>query len=456
MANGLTEDGIYNAGGGLNVTVTSVPSSGVFTVGSGDQIRTIQVAGPGTQMIDHSTGAIVGVVTGNPYWVGSTLTVPSGGPVTGVSNGSPLGTGYTDFDVVRIVQAGCEGAQVQLRVTAGVPTSVSVYTAGQGCSAGTNLAVTGGSGTNYHVNVTSTSGTPTNGEVIDLNPNPVNVSIIRPIAKDFNINIGIPPVFSSSTFGTIANLTFQYGGATTVGFLPPCNSHSNGALNAVTNAASAYSLSVGTIFSQVQCQGTTATWTPIAGTGGSASITAASSKIVVSPSPITGTGTVDLGTVPLTSLATQAAATLIGNATSGSAAPTAITLGTNLSFTGSTLNAAGGGLPSSSAQQLFTTNSSNTAVSTATGASGALAIDTSGVLDIVTSVVPRVAAANTWTGAQDFTGASFIKIKVGTTAPPCSVTGDEGSMWLDTTTATANHLKVCAEVSSTIGFQTIF
>ena len=118
--------------------------------------------------------------------------------------------------------------------------------------------------------------------------------------------------------------------------------------------------------------------------------------------------------------------------------------------------ASGGGLPSSSAQQLFTTNSSNTAVSTATGASGALAIDTSGVLDIVTSVVPRLAAANPWTGANDFSGAALIKIKVGTTAPPCSVTGDEGSMWLDTTTATANHLKVCAEVSSTIGFQTIF
>ena len=111
----------------------------------------------------------------------------------------------------------------------------------------------------------------------------------------------------------------------------------------------------------------------------------------------------------------------------------------------------------------LTTNGSSASWSDlTTGPSGALCAGTgcsggtAGQVDIITSVVPRLAAANPWTGANDFSGAALIKIKVGTTAPPCSVTGDEGSMWLDTTTATANHLKVCAEVSSTIGFQTIF
>jgi hypothetical protein len=40
--------------------------------------------------------------------------------------------------------------------------------------------------------------------------------------------------------------------------------------------------------------------------------------------------------------------------------------------------------------------------------------------------------------------------------PTCSATADIGKMWLNNTSATANHLEVCAEVSSTIGWQTIF
>jgi hypothetical protein len=49
------------------------------------------------------------------------------------------------------------------------------------------------------------------------------------------------------------------------------------------------------------------------------------------------------GIIALSKLATQAALTLVGNPSGGYASPVAITLGTNLSFSGTTLNATGGG-----------------------------------------------------------------------------------------------------------------
>jgi hypothetical protein len=38
----------------------------------------------------------------------------------------------------------------------------------------------------------------------------------------------------------------------------------------------------------------------------------------------------------------------------------------------------------------------------------------------------------------------------------CTASGDIGKQWLDNTTVVANHLKICAEVASIIGWQTIF
>ena len=71
--------------------------------------------------------------------------------------------------------------------------------------------------------------------------------------------------------------------------------------------------------------------------------------------------------------------------------------------------------------------------------------------------VPTLSGSNSPSGYNDFTGATVIKPVVrGSTAPPCAVATDEGSAWLDTTTATANHFKICAEVGGVIAFQTIF
>ena len=57
----------------------------------------------------------------------------------------------------------------------------------------------------------------------------------------------------------------------------------------------------------------------------------------------TGTVTLPAGTVTLAQQANFPAARLMGNPTGSPAAPSAISLGTNLSFAGSVLNATGGG-----------------------------------------------------------------------------------------------------------------
>jgi hypothetical protein len=73
------------------------------------------------------------------------------------------------------------------------------------------------------------------------------------------------------------------------------------------------------------CQG--GLYAPIAGGGGGViSVSAADSTIIVSPSPITTTGTVGVGIVPLSKLAAQAADTVVMNASVSSAAPTAVSV----------------------------------------------------------------------------------------------------------------------------------
>ena len=81
-----------------------------------------------------------------------------------------------------------------------------------------------------------------------------------------------------------------------------------------------------------------------------------------------------------------------------------------------------------------------------------------GGADIETSVVPCLTCANAYTGNNDFTAGAAVKpLTKGSTAPPCaSASTDTGNFWLNTTSSTANHLEVCATVSGTLGWQTIF
>lgn len=80
------------------------------------------------------------------------------------------------------------------------------------------------------------------------------------------------------------------------------------------------------------------------------------------------------------------------------------------------------------------------------GPSGALAMK-DGMLDIVTSVVPRLIAANTWTGANDF---NAIQFDATTTAPPCSQSADIGRVWVDSTDPNNTGYKVCLASGGTI------
>lgn len=92
------------------------------------------------------------------------------------------------------------------------------------------------------------------------------------------------------------------------------------------------------------------------------------------------------------------------------------------------------------------------------GGSGAFSCTpgSGGTCDIVTAIVPLKPAANTWLGANDFSGASLLKLKTGSSGPPCSASGDYGNIWLDTTSSVTSHLKVCSAVSSAAAFVTVY
>ena len=179
VANGVQESGLYDASGGYTVTVQTIPAAGTFTVNATDLPNAIELAGAGTQVKDHTSGAILGVVS-DVY----------------LSNGA--------------------------------------------------LTIAG---------VWSTA--PTAGEVLELNPNPISVSVINPVAADFDINT-IAPAFGSTTFASVANLTMQFSTPTTVQDLGPCNTASTLATKWVTDATSPSILGSGggQTTMQVYCVGT--------------------------------------------------------------------------------------------------------------------------------------------------------------------------------------------------------
>ena len=94
------------------------------------------------------------------------------------------------------------------------------------------------------------------------------------------------------------------------------------------------------------------------------------------------------------------------------------------------------------------------------GASGALDCTTTpGVCDVVASVVPFKATANAWTGANDFSGASYVKVPTGSGAPAngtpgsypgaCAQASDVGKIYhrSDAASANASHY-VCSNTGA--------
>jgi hypothetical protein len=83
-----------------------------------------------------------------------------------------------------------------------------------------------------------------------------------------------------------------------------------------------------------------------------------------------------------------------------------------------------------------------------TGGSGALAFDpASQTVDIVTSILPRKMAANSWTGRNDFT---YLQVDATNTAPPCAATSDIGGIWFDSADANNTAVRYCVAVMGKI------
>lgn len=102
-------------------------------------------------------------------------------------------------------------------------------------------------------------------------------------------------------------------------------------------------------------------------------------------------------------------------------------------------------------QQIYTCSAANTwTQSMSLGGSGALAIN-NGSLDIVTSVIPRLTAANTFSGFNSF---SALQIAGSSTNPGCASTSDIGKIWINTTSSTNTAYQVCLAVSGTVQWVT--
>lgn len=95
-------------------------------------------------------------------------------------------------------------------------------------------------------------------------------------------------------------------------------------------------------------------------------------------------------------------------------------------------------------QQIYTCSSANTWTQyMSLGGSGALAV-TNGALDVVTSVVPRLAAANTFTGLNTFP--SGVRMGGGT-QPTCDVNG-RGLFWFQNNGSSKDAIQVCVYTGS--------
>ena len=103
-------------------------------------------------------------------------------------------------------------------------------------------------------------------------------------------------------------------------------------------------------------------------------------------------------------------------------------------------------------QQLYTCSSSNnwTAV-LSVGGSGGLAV-TGGSLDIVTSVIPRLTAANNFTGLNTFNGGLRL---TGSTLPTCDGSS-RGSIYFQNNGSSKDNLKVCVYNGSAYAWVSLY
>ena len=102
-------------------------------------------------------------------------------------------------------------------------------------------------------------------------------------------------------------------------------------------------------------------------------------------------------------------------------------------------------------QQLYACSASNVWTQQgAVGGSGALAV-VNGALDVVTSVVPRLPAANTFTGFNSF---NAIQLQGSASNPGCKSSSDIGKIWINTTSSSNTAYEVCLAASGTVQWVT--
>jgi len=176
-----------------------------------------------------------------------------------------------------------------------------------------------------------------------------------------------------------------------------------------------------------------------------------------SGSGLSAPSTTTVGNVPQYSTTTGSAlsaglgvVTTVGNPGADTNVPTEKSVRTAIAAAA----AASGNMPAPSGTVGYLSTNGTTATwgNIATGGSGALDCATiPGVCDIATAVVPLKATANSWTGANDFSAATFLRLVSGSGAPTtnCAVSTDLGKVYMrNDTKATNASLYVCSQTGN--------
>jgi hypothetical protein len=104
-------------------------------------------------------------------------------------------------------------------------------------------------------------------------------------------------------------------------------------------------------------------------------------------------------------------------------------------------------------QQLYTCSSANTWTQyISLGGSGALTFS-NGSLDIVTSVLPRLAAANTFSGSNTFSAG--VRLTNSIAQPTCDSNG-RGLFWFQNNGSTKDSVQVCVYTGSAFSWINLY